>query len=58
MKQSKKKKEARGVPVLAQWVKDLALSLQQLRMLLRCSFDPWSGIVGWGLFDLQPVTVG
>ena len=25
------------------WVKDLALSLQQLESLLWCSFDPWPG---------------
>ena len=27
---------------MAQWVKDLALSLQWLRSLLGCGFDPWS----------------
>ena len=26
---------------MAQWVKDLALSLQQLRLLLWHRFDPW-----------------
>jgi len=29
-----------GVPAVVQWVKDLALSLQWLRYLLRCRFDP------------------
>ena len=32
---------SQGVPDVAQWVKDLALSLQKLRLLLRCGFDPW-----------------
>ena len=34
-------KAARGVPVVAQRVKDPALSLQQLRSLLWHRFDPW-----------------
>ena len=29
--------------LLVQWVKDLALSLQQLCLLLWCGFDPWPG---------------
>ena len=33
----------RGVPALVQWVKDPALSLHQLRLLLRCGFDPYLG---------------
>ena len=28
---------------MAQWVKDTALSLQRLRSLLWCRFNPWSG---------------
>ena len=28
---------------VAQWVKNLALSLQRLRVLLWCGFDPWPG---------------
>ena len=28
---------------MAQWVKDLVLSLQQLMWLLWCRFDPWPG---------------
>ena len=28
---------------MAQRIKDLALSLQQLRSLLECGSDPWSG---------------
>ena len=35
------KKHSAGVPAVAQWGKDLALSLQQLRWLLRCGFNPW-----------------
>ena len=31
---------------MAQWVKDLALSLQHLGSLLRCEFDPRPGAVG------------
>ena len=27
--------------LVAQWVKDLALSLQELGLLLWCRFDPW-----------------
>ena len=34
-------KDALRVPAVAQWVKDLALSLGQLRVLLRCGFNPW-----------------
>ena len=30
-----------GAPVVAQWVKDPALSLQRLRLLLWYGFDPW-----------------
>lgn len=30
---------------MAQWVKDLALSLQQLRPLLWQGFSPWPGIL-------------
>lgn len=30
-----------GSSLMAQWVKDLALSLQQLRLLLWCRFSPW-----------------
>ena len=30
-----------GSSLVAQWVKDLALSLQQLRLLLWCMFSPW-----------------
>ena len=32
--------ETRGVPAATQWVKDLALSLQQLRLLLWLRFSP------------------
>ena len=28
---------------MAQWIKDLVLSLQQLGLLLWCGFDPWPG---------------
>ena len=35
-----------GVPALAQWVKDLMLSLQQLGFLWRQRFDPWPGSCG------------
>ena len=35
---------------MVQRVKDLALSLQRLEWLLRCSFDPWPGN-----FQLPPV---
>jgi len=46
---AKKKKEltmlaktsARGVPAVAQWVKDPVLSLQWLGLLLRLGFNPW-----------------
>ena len=30
-----------GSSLVAQWVKDLVLSLQQLRSLLWCGFHPW-----------------
>ena len=30
-------------PMVAQWVKELVLSLQQLRSLLQDGFDPWPG---------------
>ena len=33
---------------MVQWVKDLALSLQQVQLLPRCWFDPWPGTVGEG----------
>ena len=33
---------------MAQWVKDLVLSLQQLGSLLRHGFDPWPDKVGYG----------
>ena len=33
--------KAHGVATVAQQVKDLALSLQRLRSLLRRKFDPW-----------------
>ena len=29
--------------LMTQWVKDPVLSLQLLRSLLRCRFDPWPG---------------
>ena len=29
--------------LVAQWIKDLVVSLQQLGSLLQCSFDPWPG---------------
>ena len=29
--------------LVVQWVKDLTLSLQRLRLLLCCRFDPWLG---------------
>ena len=32
-----------GSSFVAQWVKDLALSLQQLGSLLWCGFDLWPG---------------
>ena len=35
-----------GVPAVAQQVKDLALSLQWLGLLLRCRFDPWLDTLG------------
>ena len=35
-----------GVPSVAQWVKELALSLQQLRGLLRCRFNSLPSAVG------------
>lgn len=28
---------------MTQWIRDLALSLKQLRSLLWCEFDSWSG---------------
>ena len=31
---------------MVQWVKDQALSLQWVRLLLRYRFDPWPGTVG------------
>ena len=34
-----------GVPAVVQQVKDLALSLQRLGLLLRCGFEPWPGNV-------------
>ena len=34
------------VPSVAQWVKDLALSLQWLRLLLRLRFNPQPSAVG------------
>lgn len=34
-----------GGSLMAQWVKDLVLSLQQPGMLLWRGFDPWSGNV-------------
>ena len=40
------KKSHYGVPTVAQWVKDLVLSLQWLRSLLRHRFDPQPGTVG------------
>ena len=38
-----------GVATVAQWVKDLALSLQQFRSLLRCRFDSLFGAMGWNI---------
>ena len=35
-----------GVPTVVQWIKDLALSLQWLKSLLRHRFDPQSHTVG------------
>ena len=35
-----------GVPAVAQWVKELVLSLQQLRSLLRYEFKPQLSEVG------------
>ena len=32
-----------GNSFVVQQIKDLALSLQQLRLLLWCGFDPWPG---------------
>ena len=32
---------------MAQWVKDLALSLQWLGSLLWCGFDPWHMLQAW-----------
>ena len=32
-----------GVPVVAQWDKDLAVTLLWLWLLQRCRFDPWPG---------------
>ena len=41
------KKEGKKISLrsslVVQWVKDLALSLQQLGLLLWCRFDPWPG---------------
>ena len=36
-----KNKLKKGSFLAAQWVKNLALLLQQLGLLLWCSFDPW-----------------
>ena len=33
------KRKLKGIPFVAQWVKDQALSLQWLRLLLWCGFD-------------------
>ena len=35
-----------GVPTVAQWVKDLVLSLQWLRLLLRHRFNPQPSTMG------------
>ena len=40
---SRQSKNKRRSSLVVQWVKDLALSLQQLRLLLWCGFDPWPG---------------
>lgn len=42
------KKHSAGVPAVAQWGKDLALSLQQFRWLLRCRYDFQPSAVGLG----------
>ena len=34
-------KNISGNSLVTQWVKDLVLSLQWLRLLLWCGFDPW-----------------
>ena len=39
---------------MAQWVKDLALSLQQIGLLLCCWFDSWSG--NFHMLQVQPKT--
>ena len=44
--QAAEKIECMGVPTVAQMVKDLALSLQQLRLLLRYEFNPWPSAMG------------
>ena len=38
--------ELLGVPAVAQWVKDPALSLQWLGLLLKHGFDPQPGAAG------------
>ena len=40
------KKRASGVPSVAQWVKELVLSLQQLGSLRRNVYDPQPSAVG------------
>jgi len=35
-----------GAPTVAQWIKDLVLSLAALRLWLRHGLDPWPGTVG------------
>ena len=43
-KKKERKKCIRGAPCcMVQQVKDLALSLQWLGLLLKCGFDPWPG---------------
>ena len=53
LKQRKTKQILEFSCELLQWVKDLALSLQWLRSLLWCRFNPWPGELphamhGWG----------
>ena len=46
--------DSKGVPLVAQWVKDLVLPLQQLRLLLWCRFHPWPG--NSHMLQVQPTT--
>ena len=43
-----------GIPLVAQWVKDLVLSLQRLGLLVWHRFDPWPG--NFHMLIAQPKT--